>query len=109
MTYSYDLNRAERYDDYKSTREFVLVLIDLVSRGGDLLLDIGPAADGTIPPLIEQRLFEIVDWLKSRFSSPKNPTRFTPSPSAGPASNSSSAMSTSPPAPPSRCSAFRAH
>ena len=64
MAYSYGLNRAERYDDYKSTREFILVLTDLVSRGGNFLLDIGPAADGTIPPLMEQRLLEIGDWLK---------------------------------------------
>ena len=64
MAYSYGLNRAERVDDYKSAREFILVLVDLVSRGGNLLLDIGPAADGTIPPLMEQRLLEIGDWLK---------------------------------------------
>ncbi|HEX2860787.1 MAG TPA: alpha-L-fucosidase, partial [Lacunisphaera sp.] len=64
MAHSYGLNRAERADDYKSTRELVLVLVDLVSRGGNLLLDIGPAADGTIPPLMEQRLLEIGDWLR---------------------------------------------
>jgi len=64
MAYSYGLNRAERFDDYKTSREFILVLVDLVSRGGNLLLDIGPAADGTIPPLMEQRLLEIGDWLK---------------------------------------------
>ena len=64
MAYSYGLNRAERVDDYKTGREFVLVLVDLVSRGGNLLLDIGPARDGTIPPLMEQRLLEIGDWLK---------------------------------------------
>ncbi|MDO8543919.1 MAG: alpha-L-fucosidase [Opitutaceae bacterium] len=64
MAYSYGLNRAERVDDYKTGREFILVLIDLVSRGGNLLLDIGPAADGTIPPLMEQRLLEIGDWLR---------------------------------------------
>jgi alpha-L-fucosidase len=64
MAFSYGLNRAERVDDYKTGREFILVLIDLVSRGGNLLLDIGPAADGTIPPLMEQRLLEIGDWLK---------------------------------------------
>jgi alpha-L-fucosidase len=64
MAYSYGYNRAERIDDYKTAREFVLVLCDLVSRGGNLLLDIGPAADGTIPPIMEQRLLEIGAWLR---------------------------------------------
>jgi alpha-L-fucosidase len=64
MAYSYGYNRAERIDDYKTGREFIFTLIDLVSRGGNLLLDIGPASDGTIPPLMEQRLLEIGDWLK---------------------------------------------
>jgi len=64
MAFSYGFNRAERVDDYKTGRELILVLIDLVSRGGNLLLDIGPAADGTIPPIMEQRLLEIGDWLK---------------------------------------------
>lgn len=64
MAHSYGLNRAERAEDYKSARELILVLIDLVSRGGNLLLDIGPAADGTIPPLMEERLLEMGDWLR---------------------------------------------
>ncbi len=64
MAHSYGLNRAERIDDYKTGREFILTLIDLVSRGGNLLLDIGPDGDGTIPPIMEQRLLEIGDWLK---------------------------------------------
>ena len=64
MAYSYGYNRAERIDDYKTSREFIMVLCDLVSRGGNLLLDIGPDGDGTIPVIMEQRLLEIGDWLR---------------------------------------------
>ena len=35
-----------------------------MSRGGNLLLDIGPDADGTIPVIMEERLLQIGDWLK---------------------------------------------
>jgi alpha-L-fucosidase len=64
MGYSYGYNRAERLDDYRTGRELVIMLIDLVSRGGNLLLDIGPAADGTIPVVMEERLVQIGDWMK---------------------------------------------
>jgi alpha-L-fucosidase len=62
--YSFGLNRAERIGNYKTSRELILVLADLVSRGGNLLLNIGPAADGTIPPIMEERLLDIGAWLK---------------------------------------------
>jgi alpha-L-fucosidase len=64
MGYSYGYNRAESIDDYKSARELILVLCDLVSRGGNFLLDIGPTGDGRIPVIMQQRLIEIGDWLK---------------------------------------------
>jgi alpha-L-fucosidase len=64
MGHSYGWNRAEDIDEYKSSRELILVLIDLVSRGGNFLLNIGPAADGTIPVIMQQRLVDIGDWLK---------------------------------------------
>jgi len=63
MAYSYWYNRAERIEDYKTAQEFVLMLVDLVSRGGNFLLDIGPCADGTIPPVMEERLLQMGDWL----------------------------------------------
>jgi alpha-L-fucosidase len=63
MGFSYGYNRAERLEDYHSGRELVIMLVDIVSRGGNLLLDIGPAADGTIPVVMQDRLYQIGDWL----------------------------------------------
>src|SRR5690349_20386080 len=42
----------------------MFILEDTVSRGGNLLLDIGPKADGTIPVIMEERLTQMGDWLK---------------------------------------------
>jgi len=64
MGHSYGYNRAETIDDYKPAREMILTLIDLVSRGGNFLLDIGPTGDGRIPVIMEQRLLEIGEWLR---------------------------------------------
>jgi len=64
MGFSYGYNRAEHMKDYHTSRELVLMLVDTVSRGGNLLLDIGPDADGTIPVVMEERLVEMGDWLK---------------------------------------------
>ena len=41
------------------------MLVDTVSRGGNLLLNVGPKADGTMPGIMEQRLTDIGDWLTS--------------------------------------------
>jgi alpha-L-fucosidase len=64
MGFSYGYNRAENLKDYHTRRDLTLMLIDIVSRGGNLLLDIGPASDGTIPTIMEDRLIAIGDWLR---------------------------------------------
>jgi len=64
MGVSYGYNRAEDLNVYHSGRELIFILVDTVSRGGNLLLDIGPRGDGAIPVIMEQRLREIGDWLK---------------------------------------------
>ncbi len=61
---SYGYNRNEKLEDYKSSHDLILMLADIVSRGGNLLLDIGPTADGRIPVIMQQRLADMGDWLK---------------------------------------------
>jgi len=61
--HSYGYNRNEKLADYKSSYDLKLMLVDIVSRGGNLLLDIGPTADGRIPVIMQQRLTDMGDWL----------------------------------------------
>lgn len=61
---SFGYNRAENLEDYAGSASLVHLLIEKVARGGNLLLDIGPAADGTIPVIMQQRLRDIGAWLK---------------------------------------------
>lgn len=61
--HSYGYNRNEQLEDYKSSDDLILMLADIVSRGGNLLLDIGPTADGRIPVIMQQRLIDIGNWL----------------------------------------------
>ena len=61
---SFGYNRNETIDDYASAYGLVCVLVNLVSKGGNLLLDIGPTGDGRIPVIMQQRLIEMGDWLK---------------------------------------------
>ena len=63
MGKSFGYNRNETAENYRSTTELLRLLIDTVSRGGNLLLDIGPSADGRIPVIMEQRLLEMGEWL----------------------------------------------
>jgi len=64
MGFSYGYNRAENADDYRSPQELILMLVDIVSRGGNLCLDVGPRADGTIPVIMQERLLQIGAWLR---------------------------------------------
>ena len=61
---SYGFNRDENIDDYNTSEGLVHELVDIVSRGGNLLLNVGPTADGRIPVIMQQRLVDIGDWLK---------------------------------------------
>jgi alpha-L-fucosidase len=53
------------YDhDWKSTQTLLRNLIDIASKGGNYLLNVGPTAEGEIPPESVERLKEIGAWLK---------------------------------------------
>ncbi|GMK38627.1 alpha-L-fucosidase [Paenibacillus sp. CCS19] len=49
---------------YKSSLEVIQSLIDIVSKNGSLLLNIGPKADGTIPDEDREILLAVGDWLR---------------------------------------------
>lgn len=49
---------------YRPASDIICDLVDIVSKNGNLLLNIGPKADGTIPEEDEAILLEIGEWLK---------------------------------------------
>lgn len=51
-------------NSYKSASEIIQDLVDIVSKNGNLLLNIGPRADGSIPEEDKQLLLAIGDWLR---------------------------------------------
>lgn len=61
---SFGYNRNEDLDDYSTSEQLIHILIDKVARGGNLLLNIGPTADGRIPVIMQQRLADMGKWLQ---------------------------------------------
>jgi alpha-L-fucosidase len=51
-------------DTFKSPEFVVHQLVDIVSKNGNLLLNIGPRSDGTIPDEVQQVLREVGAWLE---------------------------------------------
>lgn len=50
-------------DNWKSARMLVQNLVDIVSKGGNYLLNVGPTAEGLIPQASVERLEAIGDWM----------------------------------------------
>lgn len=51
-------------DTYKSTDELIEKLVDIVSKGGNFLLNIGPGPDGNLDTAAYARLKEMGDWMQ---------------------------------------------
>lgn len=61
---SFGYNRNENLESYSTSKELVHILIDKVAQGGNLLLNVGPTADGRIPVIQQQRLKDMGNWLE---------------------------------------------
>ena len=58
-TWAYNMNDRE----YKSAQYLIRGLVEVASRGGNFLLNVGPQPDGTIQPEFQERLRAIGEWL----------------------------------------------
>jgi alpha-L-fucosidase len=62
---SFGYSRVETLEDYMSSEAVVELLVKVVANGGNLLLNIGPTADGRIPVIMQQRLADVGAWLET--------------------------------------------
>ncbi len=51
-------------DIYKPTDRLIQLLVDIVAKGGNFLLNIGPSPEGELPPVSLERLKAIGAWMK---------------------------------------------
>ncbi len=58
-TWAYNANDR----DFKSTRFLIRALVEVASRGGNVLLNVGPRPDGTIQTEFQERLRSMGNWL----------------------------------------------
>lgn len=63
LAYSFCFNQVERDEDHLQPREVVALLVETVAKGGNLLLNVGPRADGTLPEIQERVLREAGEWV----------------------------------------------
>lgn len=61
---SFGFNRTEAGMDYLTGAQIIEMLVQIVSRNGNLLLNIGPRADGSVPYEQVKPLLEVGEWLK---------------------------------------------
>jgi alpha-L-fucosidase len=51
-------------DKYKSTRQLIHLLVNIVAKGGNFLVNVGPSSDGELPEPALERMKEIGQWMR---------------------------------------------
>ena len=81
--YSYGYNRATPLASYLNASSIVQSLIDIVSKNGNFLLDVGPQANGTIIQVEQDNLRDAGRWIHSHNESIFNTTYWFVTPEEG--------------------------
>ncbi|EIW80256.1 glycoside hydrolase family 29 protein [Coniophora puteana RWD-64-598 SS2] len=61
--FSYGINNQTTPDEYKNGTTIIQTLVDVVSKNGNYLLDVGPTAEGVIIPAMADNLLDAGRWL----------------------------------------------
>ncbi|HLY59784.1 MAG TPA: alpha-L-fucosidase [Terriglobia bacterium] len=82
MTMNDTWGYAKNDTNWKSSEDLIRKLIDISSKGGNFLLNVGPTAEGVFPDAINERLAQIGAWMKvnseSIYGTSKSPFRKLP-------------------------------
>jgi alpha-L-fucosidase len=65
LGYSFGFNQDEDARQSLSGAALIRLLVDVVAKNGNLLINVGPAADGSIPELQRAAMRELGAWLQS--------------------------------------------
>jgi alpha-L-fucosidase len=75
LGYSFCVNRNERVEDHLTAAQVVALLVETVAKGGNLLLNVGPNADGTIPDIQVTVLRDAGAWVQQHAEAIHGSTR----------------------------------
>jgi alpha-L-fucosidase len=81
--FSYGYNRATPASGYMNASTIVTSLIDIISKNGNFLLDIGPQANGSILEVEQRNLREAGTWINDHAEAIFNTTYWFVTPEEG--------------------------